>query len=251
MEPRREFKEVVKSAAVEEAKPVDAYLRELDELIVRTMDGVRDKLTPAIGAGKAPRELIPKLALEYYTLGKLMTPDFPVLIATAPDVDALTLGASEHYLHWAQNFADEAGYLGDPNHVDLKVEFCRQVGLSDADLAAYVPLPETIGVVFTHGYYIRRSYEEGLAVLGFAGERLAAKSGYAKTLYEGLRDHYGLDVRNFKTHAYAEGDHGSKAEELFRKVALSGYVQRRCREAVRNVTLVKRARVLAMNRWVE
>ncbi|MEA2624086.1 MAG: hypothetical protein QOD06_131, partial [Candidatus Binatota bacterium] len=108
-----------------------------------------------------------------------------------------------------------------------------------------------IGMVFTHNYYIRRSYEEGLATLGFAGERLAARSGYAKTLYEGLRDHYGLEVRNFKTHAYAEADHGEQAEQLFRKVAGTASVQRRCREAIRNVTLVKKARVLAMNPWVE
>ncbi|MGH7819939.1 MAG: iron-containing redox enzyme family protein [Candidatus Binatia bacterium] len=163
----------------------------------------------------------------------------------------IALEAILAYAHWAQNFADESGYLGDPNHVDMKVEFCKQAGCTEDEIAGYVPLPETIGMVFTHNYYIRRSYEEGLATLGFAGERLAAKSGYAKTLYEGLRDHYGLDVRNFKTHAYAEGDHGEMAEQLFRKVATSAYVQRRCREAVRNVTLTKRARVLALNRWVE
>jgi pyrroloquinoline quinone (PQQ) biosynthesis protein C len=251
MEPRREFKDVIKTHDADEARPIDDYLRELDESIAATMAGVKDRLTPAVGAGKAPRELIRKLALEYYFLGKWMTPEFPILISSAPDTYALKLDRSEHYLHWAQNFADEAGFLGDPNHVDMKVEFCLQVGCTEDDILNYVPLPETIGVVFTHNYYVRRSYEEGLATLGFAGERLAARSGYAKTLYEGLRDHYGYDVRNFKTHAYAEGDHGAKAEELFRKVATTAYVQRRCREAVRNVTLVKRARVVAMNRWVE
>jgi pyrroloquinoline quinone (PQQ) biosynthesis protein C len=251
MEAKREFKNVVKSADVERAQPVDEYLRDLDALIVETMAGARDKLTPAIGAGKASRDVVTRLALEYYYLGKWMTPEFPLLIATAPDTDALRLDASEHYQHWAQNFADESGYLGDPNHVDMKVEFCKQVGLSDQQILDYSPLAETIGMVFTHNFYIRRSYEEGLATLGFAGERLAARSGYAKVLYEGLRDHYGLDVRNFKTHAYAEGDHGDKAEQLFRRVALSAHVQRRCREAVRNVTLVKRARVLRMNEWVE
>jgi pyrroloquinoline quinone (PQQ) biosynthesis protein C len=251
MEGKREFKDVVKSRDIEQALPVDQYLKQLDELIVATMAGVKDKLTPAIGAGTATREVVKRIALEYYYLGKWMTPEFPLLIATAPDTDALTLDASEHYQHWAQNFADESGYLGDPNHVDMKVEFCHQVGLGDEEILAYVPLPETVGMVFTHNYYIRRSYEEGLATLGFAGERLAARSGYAKVLYEGLRSHYELEVRNFKTHAYAEGDHGDKAEQLFRKVATSAYVQRRCREAVRNVTLTKRARVLRMNEWVD
>ena len=74
--------------------------------------------------------VVKRIALEYYYLGKWMTPEFPLLIATAPDTDALRLDASEHYQHWAQNFADESGYLGDPNHVDMKVEFCHQVGMN-------------------------------------------------------------------------------------------------------------------------
>ncbi len=250
MEAKREFKNVIHSTESEGAQPVDQYLRELDQMVIDLMTGVKDKITPAIGAGKASREVVKKVALEFYTLGKWMTPEFPILIATAPDTYALQLERSEHYAHWAQNFADESGFLGDPNHVDMKVEFCKQLGLTEEDILGYVPLPETIGMVFTHNYYIRRSYEEGLATLGFAGERLAARSGYAKVLYEGLRDHYGLEVRNFKTHAYAEGDHGEKAEQLFRKVATTGYVQRRCREAIRNVTLVKKARVVRMNDWV-
>src|SRR5690349_8101307 len=152
---QREFKDVVKSHDIEQALPVEPYLRELDELIVATMAGAKDKLTPAIGAGTASRDVVKRLALEYYYLGKWMTPEFPLLIATAPDTDALTLGASEHYQHWAQNFADESGYLGDPNHVDMKVEFCHQVGLADEAILAYVPLAETVGMVFTHNYYIR------------------------------------------------------------------------------------------------
>jgi hypothetical protein len=38
---------------------------------------------------------------------------------------------------------------------------------------------------------MRRSYEEGLAAFGWAGERFAASTGYAKMMYEGMRDHYG------------------------------------------------------------
>jgi hypothetical protein len=100
-------------------------------------------------------------------------------------------------------------------------------------------------------YYVRRSYEEGLAVFGYAGERLAARSGYAKVMYEGLKKHYGLDVKNFEVHAYAEPDHGDKAEQLFRKVVLTASVQRRCREAVRNTMLVRDARTAALNRLLD
>jgi pyrroloquinoline quinone (PQQ) biosynthesis protein C len=242
----RVFKKVVISPTVEQAMPVDEYLRDLDRMIAEIMV-TRDQTTAAIGNGTASRDLVKTIAKEYYYLGKWMTPEFPILIATAPDSDALTMGRSEHYEHWAQNFADESGYLRDPNHVEMKWEWCQQLGIGEEELRTYTPLPETIGVTFTMLYYIRRSYEEGLAVFGFAGERLAARSGYAKTLYEGLKQHYGMEVRNFEVHAYAEPDHGDKAEALFRKVAISGTVQRRCREAIRNTMLVREARTQALN----
>jgi hypothetical protein len=96
-----------------------------------------------------------------------------------------------------------------------------------------------------------RSYEEGLAVFGFAGERLAAESGYAKTMYEGLKRHYGLEVKNFEVHAYAEPDRGDKAEALFRKVAITASVQQRCREAIRNTMLLRDTRSRALNRLLD
>jgi pyrroloquinoline quinone (PQQ) biosynthesis protein C len=180
-----------------------------------------------------------------------MTPEFPVLIANAPDVYSFTMDESSHYRHWARNFADEAGYLGHPNHVAMKVEWCRQMGLSDDDVRAYTPIPETIAMACTMLFYVRRSYEEGLAVFGYAGERVAAASGHAKTMYDGLKTHYGIAVRNFEVHTHAEPEHGATAAELFRRVAITRHVQDRCREAVRNVVLTAECRVRAMNRWVE
>jgi pyrroloquinoline quinone (PQQ) biosynthesis protein C len=227
--------------------PVDAYLAELDALIAAQNPFARDRVIPAIGAGRASREVVRRVALEYYYLGRWMTPEFALLIANAPDGYAFTMEHSQHYHHWAQNFADEAGYLRDPNHVQMKVEFCHQLGLGDDDIRGYTPLPETIAMTFTILYYVRRSYEEGLAVFGYAGERVAAGSGYATTLYAGLRTHYGVTVRNFEVHAVAE----PQAADLFRLVAVTRAVQDRCREAIRNYLLVADARVRAMNRWVE
>src|SRR5919198_1034865 len=84
-----------------------------------------------------------------------------------------------------------------------------------------------------------------------AAARVAAGSGYARTLYEGLQKHYGLPVKNFEVHAYAEPEHGDKAADIFRLVATTRVVQERCREAIRNYLLVAEARTRAMNRWVE
>jgi pyrroloquinoline quinone (PQQ) biosynthesis protein C len=247
---RGTFKDITGARDALPAQPVDAYLADLDALIAAHNAFKQDRVVPAIGAGRASRETVQRLALEFYYLGKWMTPDFALLVANAPDAYAFTMEDSRHYHHWAQNLADEAGYLRDPNHVQMKVEFCRQLGLSDDDIRAYRPLPETVAMTFTMLYYVRRSYEEGLAVFGYAGERVAAGSGYARTLYEGLKTHYGVEVKNFAVHAYAEPDHGDKAADVFRLVAVTRGVQERCWEAVRNYLLVAEARVRAMNAWV-
>ena len=107
---------------------------------------------------------------------------------SAPDVDALDMNSSEHFVHWLQNLADETGFTGDANHLDMKVTWARQLGISDEELLGYRAMPETIGSVFTSLYYMRRTYEEGLAAFGWAGERFAASTNYAKMMYEGLRD---------------------------------------------------------------
>jgi hypothetical protein len=233
------------------AQPIEDYLRELDALIAAHDRLAADRLLPAVAAGRAPRDVVRRLALESYYLGKWMTPEVPVLIANAPDVYSFTMDESSHYRHWARSFADETGYLGDPNRVAMKVEWCRQLGLSDDDVRAYTPIPETIAMACTMLFYVRRSYEEGLAVFGYAGERVAAGGDYAKTMSDGLRTHYGVAVRNLDAHTRAEPAPGATADRLFRQVATTRHVQDRCREAVRNVLLTAECRVRAMNRWVE
>lgn len=247
---RAAFKDVIRSTAVAEAKPVDDFLRELDEIIA-TVLVTRDRVFAAIAEGRASHEAVRTVAKEFYYLGRWMTPDFAMFIANAPDRFSLSMDHSEHFAHWCQNLADEAGYLRDPNHVQMKLDWCRQLGIADEELEAYVPLPESIAMTFTMLYYVRRSYEEGLAVFGYAGERRAARTGYAKLLYEGLKQHYGLDVQNFAIHAYAESDHGDKAEALMRKVAITADVQARMREAVRHSMVVTELRQRAFNKIVD
>jgi pyrroloquinoline quinone (PQQ) biosynthesis protein C len=250
----REFRPIAAGQAAP-AMPVDDYLAELDRLIAAHDYFAQDRVIPAIGRGTASREVVQRVALEFYVLGKWMTPELSVLIANSPDAYAFTMEDSVHYHHWVQNFAAEAGYLRDPNHVQMKVDFCHQLGLSDDDIRCYQPLPETIAMACTVFYYVRRSYEEGLAVSGYAGERVAAGSGYARTLYDGLRTHYGVGVgvggQNFEVHAHAEPDHGKEAADLFRLVVETRTAQDRCRDAIRNYLLVAEARVRTMNSWVE
>jgi len=246
------FPDVIKrDRAAATALPVDAFLRELDEFIAAHSPYTQNEVVPAIGAGHASLGVVRRFAMELYYLGLWMTPEFPLLIANAPDVDAFTMDASEHYLHWAQNFADETGYLRDPNHVLMKVWYARAFDVADADLAAYVPMPETIGSVYTLLYYCRRSYEEALGALGYARERAAGMSGYAKTLYEGLATHYGVKVKNLEVHAYAEAEHGDKALELMERVCTTAHAQARVRRAVQHTILTNEMRTCALNRWLE
>jgi pyrroloquinoline quinone (PQQ) biosynthesis protein C len=232
------------------AQPVDEFMAGLEKLQTEIATA-KNKIWPAVAEGTLSLDLVKRLCCEYYYLGKWYTTEFGSLVANSPDTDAVDLGHSEHYLHWLQNLADETGFAGDRNHVDMKVEWAHQLGFTDADLDSYRPMAETVGSVFTSLYYMRRSYEEGLAAFGWAGERFAASTGYAVMLYEGLRDHYDMDVENFKVHAYAEEDHGDKADYLLREVVQTADQQRRVRHAVEHVMLVRNARAEALNRWID
>jgi pyrroloquinoline quinone (PQQ) biosynthesis protein C len=246
------FKDVIKrDREPDRALPVDEFLAELDAFIETHSPYTQNRVVPAIGAGTASLDVVKRYAIELYYLGLWMTPEFPLLIANAPDSDAFTMDDSEHYAHWAQNFADETGYLRDPNHVLMKVEYTRALGIPDEDVKAYVPMPETIGSVYTLLYYCRRSYEEALGALGYARERAAGRSGYAKTLYVGLWKHYGIKVKDLEVHAYAEAEHGDKALELMRRVCTTASVQQRVRRAVQHTILTNEWRTWALNRWLD
>jgi pyrroloquinoline quinone (PQQ) biosynthesis protein C len=246
----REFKDIRRGGARAQALPVDEFMDSLEALQAEVATA-KNLLWERVADGTLSVELLKRLCKEYYFLGKWYTSEFGSLVSNAPDTDALDLGSSEHFIHWTQNLADETGFAGDRNHVDMKVEWARQLGISDEELLSYRAMPETIGSVFTTLYYMRRSYEEGLAAFGWAGERFAASTGYAKKMYEGMRDHYGIEVENFKVHAYAEEDHGKMADYLLRQVAVTADQQRRIYRAVEHVLVCRNARTLALNHWLE
>jgi len=246
----REFKDVRGRASSDEALPVEDFMQELEGLIPALVT-TRNELWQAVAEGTLSDEYVKRFCKEYYFLGKWYTAEFGSLVSNAPDIDALTLERSEHFIHWCQNLADETGFAGDRNHVDMKVEWAHLIGVTDDELMSYRPIPETIGLVFTSCFYMRRSYEEGLAAFGWAGERFAASTGYAKMMYEGLRDHYGVEVENFKVHAYAEADHGDAADYLLRQVATTATQQRRIRTAVEHTFILRNARNIALNRWLD
>jgi len=246
----RRFEDVRGRRAVAPALPVDEFMAGL-EALQSEICTTKNLVWEAVANGSLDTALLRRLAKEYHALGRYYTTEFGTLASLAPDADAVSLGRSEHFEHWLQNLADETGYTGDANHVDMKVTWAHQLGIGTDELERYRPMPETIGTVFTTLYYMRRSYEEGLAAFGWAGERFAAGTGYARTMFEGLRDHYGMEVENFRVHAYAEEDHGAAADYLLRQVVITADQQRRVRRAVEHVFVCRDARTAALNRWLD
>jgi len=255
MSDTREFKDIRTGASTAQAEdapalPVDEFMAGLEALQAEVATA-KNIVWERVADGTLSEELLRRLAKEYYFLGKWLTSEFGSLVANAPDADALNLESTQHFHHWLQNLADETGYTGDANHVDMKVDWAHTLGITDDELLNYRPMPETIGSVFCSLYYMRRSYEEGLAAFGWAGERFAASTGYAKMMYEGMREHYDIDVENFKVHAYAEEDHGQMADYLLRQVAQTSGQQRRIRRAIEHVLTLRNARTLALNKWLD
>ncbi|HXW32634.1 MAG TPA: iron-containing redox enzyme family protein [Acidimicrobiales bacterium] len=246
----REFHDIRHEKRTAGAKTVEEFMAELSTLQTEICTA-KNMMWEAVADGSLSEEYLKRFCKEYYFLGRFYTSEFGSLVSNAPDSDDLSLAASEHFAHWLQNLCDETGYTGDANHVDMKITWAYQIGVSDEELESYVAMPETIGTVFTTLYYMRRSYEEGLAAFGWAGERFAASTGYAKKMYEGMRDHYGIEVENFRVHAYAEEDHGAQADYLLRKVAVTADQQRRIRRAIVHTFSVRNQRTVALNRWLD
>jgi len=208
------------------ARPDGDYLEELDRLIAAHDPAKQDRVTPAIAAGTASREVVRRVALESYHAGRWLAPEVALLIANAPDAYAFTIEQTRHYRHWAESLAALCGFSEGPGELRRRLERCRELGLTDADVRDYAPIPETIAAVFTTLYYIRRSYEEGVAALGYAGVRLGAADADAAAARR-------------------------QAAELLRLAGLAPAARERCREAIRNVLLVAETRVHAMNRWLD
>jgi len=231
----------------EAAAPVADFLCEIDALLTAHDCRALDRVGPLVAAGRASRAVVRRVALEHYYVEKWTTPELAVLIANAPDVYRFTMEHSTHYRHWARRFAEVTGYLGPSNQVHATLEWCRRVGLSDDDVRAYTPLPQTIAMICTMTFYARRSYEEGIAVFAYAADRIGTGAAAARRLGEALQAHYGVTEPKLGP----GGDATQDGAELFAAVAVTRPVQERCRDAVRNVVLTAECRVRAMNRWLE
>jgi hypothetical protein len=200
-----------------------------------------DEVAGAIGAGRASADVVRRYLLEAYRVSAWTTAELPLLIANAPDGYSFTMDDSTHYRAWSDRFAAVAGYAGPSNSVRETLAWCRQLGVDDDAVRRYTPLPETIAMTCTLLFYVRRSYEEGVAVLA---HRDAPIVGVPANARDGLARHYGVTVDA------APPPREVDASALLASVATTAAAQERCRLAVRNVIATVDCRRRAMNRWV-
>jgi len=203
---------------------------------------VPDEVAGAIATGRASADAVRRYLLESYRVSAWTTAELPMLIANAPDGYSFTMDDSTHYRAWADRFAAIAGYAGPSNSVQETLAWCRQLGVDDDEVRRYTPLPETIAMTCTLLFYVRRSYEEGVAVLA---HRDAPVVGVPANARDGLARHYGVTVD-----AAAAPVPEVDASALLAEVATTAAAQERCRLAVRNVLATVECRRRTMNRWV-
>jgi hypothetical protein len=202
---------------------------------------VPDEVAGAIAVGRASADVVRRYLLEAYRVSAWTTAELPLLIANAPDGYSFTMDDSTHYRAWSDRFAAVAGYAGPSNSVRETLAWCRQLGVDDDEVRRYTPLPETIAMTCTLLFYVRRSYEEGVAVLA---HRDAPVVGVPANVRDGLARHYGVTVDA------AAPARDVDASALLADVATTAAAQERCRLAVRNVVATVECRRRAMNRWV-
>src|SRR6202167_4367258 len=137
----REFRDSRRRGVTAEAKSVDDFMNELGT-IQTELATAKNMVWEAVADGSLSEEYLRRLANEYYFLGRYYTSEFGSLVANAPDADGFSLAGTEHFAHWLQNLADETAYTGDANHVDMKITWAHQLGITDDDLGSYMPMPE-------------------------------------------------------------------------------------------------------------
>src|SRR5256714_15353670 len=115
MSEHRDFKDIRGSGAEQASGlPIDEFMDSLEALQAEVATE-KNLVWERVADGTLSMELLKRLSKEYYFLGKWYTTEFGSIVSNAPDVEALDLGGSEHFVHWAQNLADEKGFAGDRN----------------------------------------------------------------------------------------------------------------------------------------
>ena len=81
-----------------------------------------------VADGTLSEEFLKRLCKEYYFLGKWYTTEFGSIVSNAPDVDALDARHQRALHPLGAEPRRRDGFRGDRNHVDMKIDWARQLG---------------------------------------------------------------------------------------------------------------------------
>jgi pyrroloquinoline-quinone synthase len=220
-----------------EAKPVDQFLADL-QTFIQQHHPKNSKIIQGIIDGTASKAALQKFAKEFYAYSAFSLRPFAALVANAPDETSYQL--------MLQNFAGEAGLLTTPPHPVLYRDFTLATGVTEEELEAHVPLPTTLGAMYTLSHFLRGPFDEAIAGFGFAIEGPAAEWG--RLIHDGLRKHYDFDENAMKFWAIhldedeegsgLEEQHGENARRLMTRFASAKEQQARIGKAFMYSALV-------------
>lgn len=234
---------------VDDAQSVTDFLADLRAFARQHHPG-DSRIIQGIARGSASRKALQGFAKEVCAYSAMTLRPFAAMVSNAPDAASYRLAL--------ENFASEAGLLTTPPHPQMFREFTLATGVTRAELDSHMPLPTTLGAMYTLNSFLRGPFDEAIAGFGFAIEGPAAEWG--PTVYAGLKAHYDLDDQGIRFWAVHFGDqqdegleeqHAENAHRLMELFASTGEQQNRLRRAFVHSTLIFEQMWTGMDRFLE
>jgi pyrroloquinoline-quinone synthase len=184
------------------------FVQELQELIARSDKNIlRHPFVQGVAAGTIPLHQLQGWVAQDYVYRKQ--------VARLAMVRYLRCSDPEIAAHLYEVVDEEAtgSVTGTAGHVQLYVDFAAGLGVSQEQLDAAPTLPGAAAhiywaelIMYTQPWFVALAAQ-------MAGEGVAPQ--LSRTLYGGLKTHYGLDDRALawcRTHEVADAEHGALSE---------------------------------------
>ncbi|HWS53152.1 MAG TPA: iron-containing redox enzyme family protein [Pyrinomonadaceae bacterium] len=221
----------------DEAQPAEQFMAGLRSFL-QQHHPKDSRIIQAIAGGAASRRALQGFAKEVCAYSAISLRPIAALVSNAPDETSYRVAL--------ENFASEAGLLGTPPHPALFRDFTLGTGVTEEELDGHVPLPSTLGAMYTLERFLRGPFDEAIAGFGFAIEGPAAEWG--RLVYAGLRDHYELDEKALmfwtlhfgerERDATLEEQHAANARYLMSRFASTPEQQERVGRAFKHSVLI-------------
>jgi pyrroloquinoline quinone (PQQ) biosynthesis protein C len=189
----------------DEVKPVNEFLADLGQFMEQHHPK-NTRIIRAIIQGAASRKALQGFAKEIACYSAMTLRPFAAMVSNAPDEASYQLAL--------ENFASEAGLLNTAPHPELFRDFALGIGVGEEELKRHVPLPSSLGAMYSLERFLRGPFDEAIAGFCFAIETPAAEWG--KLVYKSFKNNYKLDEKAimFWTLHFAQDEEGAGIENL-------------------------------------